>query len=83
MNAPMARIATTDVEVIKSAGGGKFRAIVQRHDMPGEPARFDVFVDRHGVDLAACANPDDLMALGSVLRRASMALADAQRKVGQ
>lgn len=74
---PTAEVTTTDVEVFKA---GRFRAILQRHNIPGEPPRFDVFVDRAGLDLASCGGADALLALGRVICRAAQALNDEQRR---
>lgn len=67
-------ITTTAVEIFKA---GQRRAILQRHDV-GREIRYDVFVDRARLDLAACGDALDLMNLGIAICRAARALDDAQ-----
>ncbi|OBI46975.1 hypothetical protein [Mycobacterium colombiense] len=67
---------TVDVETFKV---GRYRAILQRHEVE-RGVRYDVFVDRAGLDLASCGNALDLMNLGIAICRAAHALDDAQRR---
>lgn len=76
MDATVREVTTADVETFKA---GQHRAILQRHDVAGE-TRYDVFVDRAGLDLGACDDATALLNLGRVICRAAHALDDAQRR---
>lgn len=74
MHATTREVTTTDVETFKA---GPYRSILQRHTVDGE-TRYDVFVDRAGLDLGSCGNATALLELGTVICRAAHALHDAQ-----
>ncbi len=71
-------IITSDAATFKA---GQHRAILQQHKVDG-CTRYDIFVDRAGLDLASCDNATDLLNLGTVMCRAAYALNDAQRRQG-